>query len=528
MSVGVTGRNRPGRPGAGRREIRRVLTRAGWKRFHWRVPNFSRRPQLITYPDSLGGTIATLNELMTAELHGLFAGGVHVLPPFPSTSDRGFSPTRYDQVDDRFGSFSDLKTLARLGPLTLDIMANHISRMSSEFQSFEQHGRSSPYADMFMRPDKIWPSGNIPDDDVKAIFLRKPTHPFLDVTIKDTGDTETVWATFGSPGRRVDQIDLDWTSPLTVQKYDSWFESIASAGGTEVRLDAVGYLTKQAGTSCFMIQPAIWQALESFTEIATRHGLSVLPEVHADRAQIEALTEHGFPTYDFVLPGLTAHALRTTIADPLVKHLTSLPTSTVTTLDTHDGIPIQPDLVGVIPHHEIVELVNELVGRGANVNRILGAEERGVDFDAHQINISYIDAAGGDDALVVARAIQMFCPGRPQVYYQGLLGGPNDYRAVEMTGEGRAINRTNYSLASARDALQSDVAGRQCELLRLRSSHPAFEADQPSITQVSPTALAMRWEHGDSWCRLEADLAGPHAQIHMGVSGAPASKTWSV
>lgn len=465
---------------------------------------------------------------MASELQGLFAGGVHVLPPFPSTSDRGFSPTRYDQVDDKFGTTSDLQALARLGPLTLDVMANHISRMSPEFQSFERHGRSSPYADMFMRPDKIWPNGNIPDDDLRAIFLRKPRHPFLDVTIEETSSTETVWATFGSDERRIDQIDLDWTSPLTVQKYDSWFESIASAGATEVRLDAVGYLTKQAGTSCFMIQPAIWQALENFIEIATRHGLSVLPEVHADRAQIEALTEHGFPTYDFVLPGLTAHALYTTTADPLVKHLTNLPTSVVTTLDTHDGIPIQPDLVGVIPHQEIVDLVDVLVGRGANVNRILGAEERGVDFDVHQINISYVDAAGGDDALVVARAIQMFSPGRPQVYYQGLLGRPNDHCAVEVTGEGRAINRTNFSLTGARDALRSDVAGRQCELLRLRSSHRAFEADQPSIAQVSPTAFSIRWEHGDSWCQLEADLAGPHAQIHMGAAGAPAGESWSV
>jgi hypothetical protein len=168
------------------------------------------------------------------------------------------------------------------------------------------------------------------------------------------------------------------------------------------------------------------------------------------------------------------------------------------------------------------------VGRGANVNRILGAEERGVDFDVHQINISYVDAAGGDDALVVARAIQMFSPGRAQVYYQGLLGRPNDHRAVEVTGEGRAINRTNFSLTGARDALRSDVAGRQCELLRLRSRHRAFEADQPSIAQVSPTAFSIRWEHGDSWCQLEADLAGPHAQIHMGAADAPAGESWSV
>ena len=44
----------------------------------------STRPQLLTYPDSLGGDLRTLGGLLEGPLAGVFHG-VHVLPPFPSS-----------------------------------------------------------------------------------------------------------------------------------------------------------------------------------------------------------------------------------------------------------------------------------------------------------------------------------------------------------------------------------------------------------------------------------------------------------
>lgn len=44
-------------------------------------------PQLLTYPDALGGDLASIRRLLDRPLRGLFAG-VHVLPPFPSSGDR--------------------------------------------------------------------------------------------------------------------------------------------------------------------------------------------------------------------------------------------------------------------------------------------------------------------------------------------------------------------------------------------------------------------------------------------------------
>ena len=86
--------------------------------------------------------------------------GVHVLPPFPSSGDRGFAPLTYDQIDPRFGTWDDIGRLAEHHDVLLDLMINHISRQSREFEDFLRHGRASPYGDLFITLDKVWPDGD--------------------------------------------------------------------------------------------------------------------------------------------------------------------------------------------------------------------------------------------------------------------------------------------------------------------------------------------------------------------------------
>jgi sucrose phosphorylase len=67
-----------------------------------------------------------------------------------------------------------------------------------------------------------------------------------------------------------------------------------------------------------------------------------------------------------------------------------------------------------------------------------------------QINCSYYSAVGDrDDWYLLARAIQLFTPGIPLIYYVGLLGGRNDLDLVESTKVGRDINRHPYTLEEA-------------------------------------------------------------------------------
>ena len=142
-----------------------------------------------------------IRALLDGPLKGVF-GGIHVLPPFPSSGDRGFAPITYRQIDHRFGGWEDITALARDHDVCLDLMVNHISRRSDEFRDFEQHGREAASADLFITLDKVWPGGEPPASDVARIFLRKPHDPFTTFEIGTTGTQETVWTTFGFGDRR--------------------------------------------------------------------------------------------------------------------------------------------------------------------------------------------------------------------------------------------------------------------------------------------------------------------------------------
>ena len=461
-----------------------------------------RGPQLLTYPDSLGGTIADITRLLRGPLADHFAG-VHILPPFPSSGDRGFAPIDYRRIEPRFGEWADIADIGRDHDVLLDLMVNHISRRSAEFGDFLRRGRASEHADLFITLDKIWPDGDPPADDVARIFLRKPVDPFTTVTVEETGAQETIWTTFGFGGR-VEQIDLDLGSTTTRTLLRGWFEWFATQGVAIVRLDAVGYVVKKPGTSCFMVEPEIYDVLDWLIATAADYDLLVLPEVHDVPLTQAKLSARGYWTYDFVLPGLLLYAFERRDAARLAEHLAASPGRQFTTLDCHDGIPVRPDLEGVLSFAEMSVLAEGVVAGGGNVNRILG--DAGAGPDVHQLNCTYYSALGADDdRYLAARAIQLFARGVPQLYYVGLLAGENDLEAVERTGEGRAINRHDYTTEEIEVALARPVVQRILELVRLRRDHPAFDGEL-EVSVEDNALLRMTWFSGADVAELVADL----------------------
>ena len=155
------------------------------------APSVEPRPQLLTYPDSLGGGLRVLAQLLEGPLSGLFRG-VHILPPFPSSADRGFAPITYQDIDPRFGTWEDIERIGARHDVLLDLMINHMSRQSAEFRDFQRFGRRSRYADLFITLDKVWPKGDPPARDVAQIFLRKPNSPFSTITIDESGGIHSV------------------------------------------------------------------------------------------------------------------------------------------------------------------------------------------------------------------------------------------------------------------------------------------------------------------------------------------------
>ena len=88
---------------------------------------------------------------------------------------------------------------------------------------------------------------------------------------------------------------------------------------------------------------------------------------------------------------------------------------------------------------------------------------------------TFYDALGRRDGeYLIARAIQCFVPGVPQVYYVGLLAGGNDIELLRRTGVGRDINRHHYTAGELEQQLKRPVVRSLLALLRLRNTHAAF------------------------------------------------------
>ncbi len=475
-----------------------------------RPPGVEPRPQLLTYPDSLGGDLHALGDLLDGPLTGSFRG-VHILPPFPSSGDRGFAPITYRDIEPRFGSWHDIRRIGQRHDVLLDLMVNHLSRQSPEFEDFQRHGRRSPSSDLFITLDKVWPEGHPEDGDVARIFLRKPGSPFSTVTIADSGEQERIWTSFGTADWS-EQIDLDVTASATRSLITSWLRDFATHGVRIVRLDAVGYVIKKPGTTCFMVEPDIYSFLEWVTEVAASFGLVVLPEVHDVYATHERLASHGFWTYDFVLPALLLHTFHTGDSRRLVAHLAGSPDRQFTMLDSHDGIPVRPDLDGILEPAEMLALADRVQRQGGNVNRILSERVRD-EVDVHQLNCTYYSALDCDDErYLAARAVQLFAKGVPQIYYVGLLAGENDRLAVARTGDGRAINRHDYASDEIGLAMDRPVVRRLNELLRLRNTHPAFDGEVDIATHDAHS-VRLHWLRADADVALEVDFASGSAVV---------------
>jgi sucrose 6(F)-phosphate phosphorylase len=476
------------------------------------------KAQLITYPDSLGGNLAALNHFLHRHVRDVF-GGLHVLPPFPSSGDRGFAPTDYHAIDPAFGAWDDLRAIGSDFDLTIDLMVNHISRRSPEFQDFLAHGRASGFADLFITLDKVWPGGEPRPEDVSRIFMRRPKPPFSTVTVAATGQSERIWTTFGRT-EPSEQIDLDLRSPLTRRLLVDHLRFFRQQNVRIVRLDAIGYVIKKPGTSCFMVEPEIYEVLDWLTAEATSLGLELLSEVHAAPGVQAKLAGHGYRVYDFVLPLLVLHTITTASGEKLSAYLRTCPRHQFTMLDCHDGIPVQPDLDGLLTVTEMRAVVDHCLARGAHLSRLLSTGgQPGPGFDAHQVNITYYSALSEDDAAyLIARALQLFSPGIPQIYYVGLLAGRNDAAAVSATGEGRDINRHNYTLDEAEAALKRPVVQRLLRLIRLRNEHPAFRGELV-VLDAAPHEVRLEWRQNEAYARLEVDLRGPAARLERSDAG---------
>ena len=482
--------------------------------------------QLITYVDRLGGGgIPDLQALLAgpgAPLAGLF-GGVHLLPFFTPIdgADAGFDPSDHLQVDPRLGNWDSIRALSDQVDVMADVIVNHLSADSPQFADYTRLGAQSDFSGLFLAMAAVFPGGAT-EADLLAIYRPRPGLPFTAVTLQ-TGQRRLLWTTFTPQ-----QLDIDVQHPQGQAYLLAILDTLAGAGIRMVRLDAVGYAIKKAGGSCFMMAET-FAFIDAFAAQARQRGIEVLVEIHAyHRRQIEIAARVDW-VYDFALPPLALHALYFGTAEPLKRWIAMRPANAITVLDTHDGIGVidigadasdREAYPGLVPPADIDRLVELIHEKSAGASRqATGAAASNLDL--YQVNCSFYDALGRDDrAYLVARAIQFFLPGVPQVYYVGLLAGHNDLDLLAASGVGRDINRHRYSRDEIARNLQRPVVQDLLRLIRLRNSHPAFNGRFELLPGPAHT-LALRWTLGNETAELRVDLAAQAAEIHLhGPSGA--------
>lgn len=475
--------------------------------------------QLITYPDSLGANLLELHFVLRKYLRNAI-GGVHILPFYPSSADRGFAPLTYDEVDPTFGSWEDVEYIGRDFDLIVDFMVNHISRQSQYFQDYMENGEASPYADMFLSFRKLSADGELPEADLAKVYTRKPRPPYT-VIHRPDGSREKIWCTFD-----YEQIDLDYRSPVTRAVVRQFLIRLARSRPKMIRLDAFAYTTFKLGTNCFFLEPEVWELLEWFSGFTAPFDVEVLPEVHEHHRYQLKLAEKDYWAYDFALPMIMLHTLYHHTHQRLLEWLRICPRKQITTLDTHDGLGVV-DVVGLMNQEEIDRTIEGLYEKGSNVKRIYSGEDY-QNLDIYQVNCTYYSALENNDAsYLAARALQFFCPGIPQVYYVGLLAGSNDIELVERTKNGRDINRHGYGLDEIDREIQRPVVQRLLRLMTFRSYYPAFNGVF-KIENTPEDQVGLTWRKDQFATTLHVDLKAYTTRITYYDPTVDARKTFTV
>ncbi len=305
------------------------------------------------------------------------------------------------------------------------------------------------------------------------------------------------------------QMDVNLSSEAVWAFYQQTLQRLADYGASIVRLDAFAYTSKVPGKRNFFNEPETWEILERLREMAQPLGLTLLPEIHASYAEgrYRELARKGYPVYDFFLPGLLIDAIENSTSRYLAMWAGEMlrdDIRVVNMLGCHDGIPLL-DLRGLLPEERIQGLIDLIVSRGGLVKDLHGQKNV-----YYQVNATYYSALGCDDRkLLLARAIQLFMPGKPQIWYLDLFAGRNDHEAVRRGGAAghKEINRTNLNGEQIQEALGQPVVQKQLALLRMRNQHAAFaQGARIDVSAPCEQELVIRWVNGESSARLHANL----------------------
>ncbi|MGE5139339.1 MAG: sugar phosphorylase, partial [Rudaea sp.] len=466
---------------------------------------------LITYGDQVREPgvppLRSLSRFLDEWTEGLLSG-VHLLPFYPYSSDDGFAVMDYYAVDPALGGWEDIASIRQHRDLMFDAVLNHVSSRNRWFQAY-LHGDPA-FEDWFIAVE------------VKADLsrvIRPRTLPLI-TPFQTAGGERRLWTTFSA-----DQVDLNYQNPRVLLRMLDVLLFYAGHGARFLRLDAIGFLWKETGTTCLHLDQT-HTVIQLFRESLDRAAPSVKLITETNVPHADNITYFGNGSneaqlvYNFALPPLVLHSLLTGSAEKLSRWAASLtwPSDRATFLNflaSHDGIGLNPAR-GILEVQEIDALVAAVRERGGLVS--LRSNSDGT-ASPYELNINYLDALSDEpgengssrydlDRFITAHAILLALRGVPAIYFHSLFGSRGDLQAARESGQPRRINRAKLLRADLEAELvplsrRWLILQRLARLLRARRAHPAFHPNASQhILDIDPRIFALQRTSPDSRDRV--------------------------
>ncbi|MGL5819132.1 MAG: sugar phosphorylase [Phycicoccus sp.] len=463
---------------------------------------------LISYADTVRRPgeppLRTLDDLLTCHGVGRHISDVHLLPMFPWTSDDGFAVVDHRRIDPGYGTWHDVEQLSTRYRLVFDFVANHTSSSSPWFRGWlaGEPGYDGYYI------------GHDPGFDTAAVVRPRTTALFHSFADRD-GATRSAWTTFGP-----DQVDVDLRTPQVLLELTDILLTYVAHGAHTVRLDAVGFLWKESGTTCLHL-PQTHAVIKMWRAILDDAcpGTQLLTETNVPHEENVSYFGNGDDeahlVYQFALPPLVLHAFVRESTAALRRWASAItPVSASATwlnfLASHDGIGMRAT-EGVLCDAERGVLAERARAHGGEVSMAARPDGSSV---VYELNINYLDALCSPEDLtrpgiVVAKAlaahsILLSFVGVPAIYLHSLLGSASDFAGMRDSGTRRRVNREVLDADRLLEELAHQDRRREIftgidHLLAIRATQPGFSpyASQ-SVDDLDDRVIAIRRAAGTS------------------------------
>jgi len=425
---------------------------------------------LITYADSIykngEATLITLRDLLS-NYFGSLSKVVHILPFLKSTSDGGFAVSSYESLEEKFGSWDDLKSISKNHDLMADLVLNHVSSSHPWVQEFiksQEPGISNVFS---------------PDQNLDWSNVVRPRSSSLFSQINTEDGPKQVWTTFGP-----DQIDLNWHNPKMTFEFLNLITTYLSNGIKWLRLDAVGFIWKESGTTCLHLPKAhsIVKLLRVLLNNLLDDGVLITETNVPQKENLSYLIpdDEAHMAYNFPLPPLLLEAIITSRADILNSWIFDWPilpeeTTLFNFTASHDGVGLRA-LEGLMNEQRIKDLLINCEKRGGLVShrRLSNGDDK-----PYELNISWWSAMEDSsrdakrfqyERFILSQLLVMALKGVPAFYLPALLASENDIKSFSMTGQRRDLNREKFKSDNLSAVLNNPESNANKNLKYLRNA----------------------------------------------------------